>query len=94
MENVIKLQARYGLCHKLEQVAGNCWKLITDPKGGSNYRIIFDLNINTLARPFECKAIDPDGGPFLSVGDTIENYTIERILSNGIIWMKENEISD
>lgn len=88
----INLSARYGWHHKLEQIAGDCWKLVIDPKAPQSYRCIGFKDTNFNERPCKIEAIDPDGGPFISVGSIIENYTVETILSNGIIWMKENEI--
>jgi hypothetical protein len=91
MENVIKLQARYGWKHKLEQISGDCWKLVLDPKGPQSYRCIGFEHTDFKQTPCKIYAIDPDGGPFLSVGSTIENYTIDSIMSNGIIWLKQNK---
>ena len=36
----INLSARYGWHHKLEQIAGDCWKLVIDPKAPQSYRCI------------------------------------------------------
>lgn len=94
MENVIKLNARYGWNHKLEQVSGDCWKLVLDPKGPQTYRCIGFSDTDFNVRPCKIQAIDPDGGPFISVGSVIKNYTVTDIMSNGIIWMKKNEVSD
>ena len=84
----IELKGRYGLCHKLEHVSGDCWKLVPDPKNNYVRYIGFDGQ-----KHFGTKimAIDPEGGPMLSVGDIIKNYTIESITTSGFIWLKENK---
>ena len=91
----INLNSRYGNKHKLEQISGNCWKLVLDPEGPQVYRCIGFENTDFSEKPpIKLKAIDPDGGPFLSVGSIVENYIITDIMSNGIIWMKENDVSN
>lgn len=84
----IELKGRYGLCHKLEHIDGDCWKLVPDPKNNYVRYIGFDGQKDLSTK---IKAIDPEGGPMLSVGDVVEGYTIESILVNGIIWLKQNK---
>lgn len=78
----ILLPARYGLTHKLKHVGGNLWKIEFDKNSTGTYRLIgFDgeHGIGSLVH-----ALDPEGGPFLSVGSKINDYVIKSILSNGI----------
>lgn len=86
----IKLPNRYGNNNYLEQIAGNCWKLVLDKSNNYTRLIGFDGESKIGSK---VKAIDPEGGPFISVGSKIDNYTVETIMSNGIIWLKENEVS-
>ena len=74
----IKLNARYGYVHTLEHIADNLWQLKPDPKASGYWRFIGSF-------PNDIKAIDPEGGPFMSVGDKIEDYTIKSIRQNGIL---------
>lgn len=73
----IKIPARYGYTHILEHIADNLWLFKSDPKSAGYVRLIGDY-------PNNIKAFDPDGGPFLSVGDKIKDYTIKSITHNGI----------
>ena len=86
----ILLPARYGLTHKLKHVGGNLWIIEFDKNSTGTYRLIgFDgeHKIGSLVH-----ALDPEGGPFLSVGDKINDYVIKSISSNGIFELiKENE---
>jgi len=82
----IELRARYGYVHLLKHIGGNLWQLEVDPKSVGTYRIIgFEGH-----SPFEayCFALDPDGGPFMSVGDKINNKTIKSITSSGIFELE------
>lgn len=76
----IKLHARYGYTHTLTNINGNLWQFNADPKASGYYRIIGELN--------DIKALDPDGGPFLSVGDKIENKTIKSITCSGVFELE------
>lgn len=73
----IKIPARYGYTHTLEHIADNLWLFKSDPKSAGYVRLIGDY-------PNNIKAFDPDGGPFLSVGDKIKDYTIKSITHNGV----------
>ena len=85
MENIILLPARYNLTHKLKHIGNNLWKIEFDKNATGTYRIIGDY-------PNNIKALDPEGGPFLSVGSKINDYVIKSISSNGIFELiKENE---
>jgi len=86
----IKLLNRYGNNNYLEQIAGNCWKLVLDENNNYTRLIGFEGENKIGSKVY---AIDPEGGPFIFVGLQIDNYTVETIMSNGIIWLKENEVS-
>lgn len=81
MESIV-LNARYGYKHKLNHVKDNLWTFESDPKSSGTFRIIgFDGEdkIGNLVYAF-----DPEGGPFMTVGDKIDDYTIKSITCNGI----------
>ena len=86
----ILLSARYGLTHKLKYIGNNLWEIEFDKNSTGTYRLIgFDgeHGIGSLVY-----ALDPEGGPFLSVGSKVNDYIIKSILSNGIFELiKENE---
>ena len=73
----IKLSARYGYVHTLEHISDNLWQFKSDPKSTGTCRYIGQY-------PNDIKAFDPDGGPFMSVGSTINDYTIKSITTEGI----------
>lgn len=81
---IIKLPARYGYTHELTHIKDNLWLFNPDPKSAGYYRLIGNY-------PNDIKALDPDGGPFLSVGDKIKNYTIKSINSGGIFELIKEE---
>lgn len=81
MEEIL-LPARYGLTHKLKYVGGNLWIIEFDKNSTGTYRLIgFDgeHRIGNLVY-----ALDPEGGPFLTVGDKVSDYVIKSISNNGI----------
>ena len=90
MEDVILLPARYGLTHKLKHLKDNLWEIEFDKNSTGTYRLIgFDgeHEIGNFVH-----ALDPEGGPFLTVGDKVNDYVIKSISSNGIFELiKENE---
>ena len=73
----IKLPARYGYLHTLEYIGNNLWQFVPDLRSAGTYRLIGEY-------PDNIKALDPEGGPFMSIGDKIEDYTIKSIHKNGI----------
>ena len=83
----ILLPARYGLTHKLKHVGKNLWEIVFDKKATGTYRCIGFEGEHNIGNSI--RALDPEGGPFLSVGDTIENYTIKSITSNGLFELEE-----
>jgi len=80
MKQDIILLARYGYKHYLKHIQDNLWTLECDPKSSGYFRIIGD--------PGNIVAIDPDGGPFLSVGDQISDYHIKSITINGLLELE------
>jgi len=80
MKKDIILNARYGYKHCLKYIQDNLWSLNPDPRSSGYFRII--------GNPGDIHAIDPDGGPFLSVGDQIENYHIKSITINGLLELE------
>ena len=90
--NKIKLYNRDGadlwLENTGEQAAENIaiWKLNVDSK--HKYCLEYIRVIGNY--PNEIEAIDPSGGPMLSVGDVFENkYEIVKINSTNNIWIGE-----
>lgn len=85
----INLPARYGYIHKLERIDDTShWVLKLDPKSCGTYRIIGFEGQEDLKG--HCFALDPEGGPFLSVGTKIENKTIKSITADRILELEEN----
>lgn len=80
MEEIIKIPARYGYVHTLKHISENLWSLDPDPRSSGYFRIIGNIG--------NIEAIDPDGGPFLSVGDKIEGKTIKSIAMNGLLELE------
>jgi hypothetical protein len=73
----IKLIARGGYIHTLEHIGNDLWQFVQDLKSGNTYRLIGEY-------PDNIKALDPPGGPYMSVGDEIEGYTIKSIRKGGV----------
>jgi hypothetical protein len=70
-----------------EQAAENIaiWKLCVDDK-----HKYFLEHVGIVGSIYDIEAIDPPGGPMLSVGDTFENkYEIVKINSTNSIWIGE-----
>ena len=74
----IKLMARYGYVHTLEHIGNNLWQFVPDLRSTGTYRVIGNY-------PNDIKALDPEGGPFMSVDDEIESYTIKSIRQGGVL---------
>lgn len=86
----IELRARYGYVHTLNHIGNNLWMFIPDKKSYGTYRVIGFEGEHEIGN--NVAALDPDGGPFLSVGDKINGYIIKSITSNGIFELiKENK---
>jgi len=73
----IKLIARGGYIHTLEHIGNDLWQFVQDLRSGNTYRLIGEY-------PDNIKALDPPGGPYMSVGDEIEGYTIKSIRKDGV----------
>lgn len=80
MKQDIILLARYGYKHYLKHVQDKIWSLEPDPKSSGYFRII--------GNPGDIVAIDPDGGPFLSVGDKVGDYHIKSITLSGLLELE------
>ena len=89
MENVIKLPARYGLTHKLVHDIDDLWHIEFDEDSIGTYRCIGFEGQHSIGNSIY--ALDPEGGPFLSVGSTVKGYTIKSITSNGLFELVKNE---
>ena len=94
MKDKIKLYNRDGadlwLENTGEQIAENIakWKLNVDDK--HKYCLEYIRFIGNY--PSEIEAIDPSGGPMISVEDVFENkYEIVRINSINDIWISERD---
>lgn len=70
---------RYGEKVYLKNISDNKYELISL----YGYRIIF------FPDGEEVNSIDPSGGPFLSVGDVIQNKKIKSISQTGILELEE-----
>lgn len=80
----IKLPNRYGLSILLEYIKDNDWKLKIPPK--NPYRIIGDND--------NIRAVDPPGGPFIAVGDKIENKIVVNISNDGLLITLKDEFDN
>lgn len=78
MKREIKLNSRGGIDNRLVQVKGEPLKY--ELKTEFNYRVGF-----TGTEPREYTFIDPDGGPFISVGSEIDGHKVKTIHEKGII---------
>jgi len=82
MEN-IKLNNRYNAKIWLEHINGDLWQLKSEnPEDLQYMRFIHEDDNKTIY------AIDPSGGPFMSLGTIVgfeKKYTIDEIFPNGYI---------
>jgi len=69
MKKIIELPNRDNLKTELVQVKDNIYKL--EQEGMYPYRIIGSVS--------DIKAIDPSGGPFISVGFEVDGYIVDEI---------------
>ena len=82
----IELNARYGLKHYLEHIGNNLWQIKFDPKSTGTYRLIgFEGEHNIR---YSVYALDPEGGPFLSVGSKVGDKIIKSITSSGVFELE------
>lgn len=83
MEDVIKLPARYGYCHTLEKMSNGKYQFIPDPKSYETYTILGFDGEHKIGQ--YVSALDPEGGPFMTVDSVINNkYVIKSITRDGI----------
>ena len=84
----IKLHNRYHSDIWLENIGNNLWYINSKSQEDLNYmRIIYYEDNKSIY------AIDPSGGPFLSVGAKIDDYIIKEFYPSGhiIVLEKINE---
>ena len=86
MNDTIELGGRYGYNHKLKHIGGNYWRIELDPKSTGTYRVIGYEGDYQIGK--NCKAFDPEGGPFLSVGSKIGDKTIKSIYTDGVFELE------
>lgn len=79
MDEVIYLTSRYNDTHRLERI-GESDSHLFSLKTEFSYRVGFNEDST------EYIFVDPAGGPFLTVGSKVDNYTIKSIRKgkNGI----------
>lgn len=87
MEDII-LNARYGYIHKLKYLSDNNWIIDFDPNSSGTYRVIGFEGESKIGNFVH--ALDPEGGPLLSVDSKINGYTIKSITHNGIFELVKN----
>ena len=80
----IKLPNRYGLSILLEYIKDNDWKLKIPPK--NPYRVIGNKG--------NIRAVDLPGGPFIAVGDKIENKIVVNISDDGLLITLKDEFDN
>lgn len=78
------LSNRDGFEVYLELISGNMWKLHSP----DYYRLIYNEDGTGI------QAIDPPGGPFLSVGTKIQNRQITGIMPGKIIILEDDKINN
>jgi len=82
----IELPARYGYKHCLKLIGNNLWVIEFDPKSTGTYRLIgFDGENQIRAHVY---ALDPEGGPFLTVGTKVGDKTIKSITCYGVFELE------
>lgn len=87
--DTIKIPARYGLCHTLEHVTGNLWQFKQDPRSSYGYRLIGFEGEQHIG--FYVSALDPEGGPFMSVDSEIDGYIIKSITIVGLFELVKKQ---
>ena len=80
MKERIDLYNRYKANIWLQHIDEDLWKLSSsNPEDLQYMRVIYNEDNKGIF------AIDPSGGPFLSVGSQIEQYTIKEIILEGFV---------
>lgn len=83
----IKLFNRYGANLYLEQVSNSSfWNLKVDEP--HSYVLKYIRVIGDYSNHIE--AVDPSGGPFISIGDIFENYKVDEIINSTTFIMSKN----
>ena len=82
----IELNARYGLKHYLKHIGNNLWQIEFDKKSTGTYRLIGFEGEHGIR--YSVYALDPEGGPFLTVGTKINDKTVKSITCNGIFELE------
>lgn len=81
MSKEIKLKSRYGDTHTLvpvPEVGENTYRYVP-AKDWMPMRYIYDGMFAEDMDEFDLVSVDTDGGPYLSVGDKVEDREIKRI---------------
>lgn len=73
MSEVIKLPNRYGYDVHLEHIDGDKYLFDGDNDAFEYHRVIFDKE------PSKPHAVDPSGGPYLSLGYVVGDKTVTQI---------------
>ena len=89
MNNVINLYNRDGATLTLNKgkkidTITNEWYLNVD----NDHKWVLE-HCRLIGNPENIEAIDPSGGPFLAVGDTIRKYKIIKIVDCTTLWLSE-----
>lgn len=74
----LQLNSRYGVNNRLIQVESDPLKYKLNSE--YNYRVGFNPE-----SPDKLTFIDPEGGPFITVGSKIEGHKVKAIYNGGII---------
>ena len=89
MNNIINLYNRDGATLSLSRgkkvdTITNEWYLTVD----NDHKWVLE-HCRMIGSPENIEAIDPSGGPFLAVGDTIRKYKIIKIVDCTTLWLSE-----
>lgn len=84
MEDIIKLPTRYGIRTFLKRIPDDdkskVYLLTTD---ASTIRVIYKNKERTIIQ-----AIDPSGGPYISIGSNIDKHKVKNIsFLEGVGWL-------
>lgn len=71
--NTIKLFNRHGYSVTLNQIKDNDYLISGDKDAFYYFRVIYDEKNKNV------KAVDPSGGPFISVGFEVNNQVVDKI---------------
>ena len=73
-KRMIQLPNRYGYDVHLEQIEGDQYLFDGDNNAFEYHRVIFEKS------PDEIHAVDPSGGPYLSIGYVVGKQTVTKIV--------------